>query len=99
MDPGVGSATMAAAAASVPVNIPDRSKILQGEYGEHLERGRKESVGKEDDSEDGRVPPHEYLAWRWGASSSVHEGIRRTLKGRDLRRVRNVIWQKTGFED
>ncbi|CAL1379984.1 unnamed protein product [Linum trigynum] len=33
------------------------------------------------------------------ASFSVHEGVGRTLKGRDLSRVRNAIWEKTGFQD
>lgn len=54
-----------------------------------------------DEEEEGeiRVPPHEYLARRRGASFSVQEGIGRTLKGRDLRSVRNAIWEKTGFQD
>nr|GMC96448.1 Chaperone protein like [Ipomoea batatas] len=30
---------------------------------------------------------------------SVFEGVGRTLKGRDLRRVRNAVFQKTGFID
>ncbi|KAL3849451.1 hypothetical protein ACJIZ3_011333 [Penstemon smallii] len=46
-----------------------------------------------------RIPPHEFLARTRIASFSVHEGIGRTLKGRDLSRVRNAIWQKTGFQD
>ncbi|KAG4204977.1 hypothetical protein ERO13_A04G074300v2 [Gossypium hirsutum] len=80
--------------ASLPVNIPDWSKILKAENREH---------GCEDDEDggdgEGRVPPHEYLARRRGASFSVQEGIGRTLKGRDLRCVRNAVWKKTGFED
>jgi hypothetical protein len=36
---------------------------------------------------------------RAAASFSVREGAGRTLKGRDLRRVRNAIWEKTGFQD
>ncbi|XP_030522039.1 uncharacterized protein LOC115735099 [Rhodamnia argentea] len=91
------------AGASLPVNIPDWSKILQGEYGEH-HRGREAaedggSDGDEGDEDGDRVPPHEFLARRRGASLSVHEGVGRTLKGRDLRRVRNAIWKKVGFED
>ncbi|EOY07834.1 Senescence regulator S40 - like 2 [Theobroma cacao] len=89
------------ASASLPVNIPDWSKILKDEYREH---GKSDEDVEDDDDDvdhdhDGRVPPHEYLARRRGASFSVHEGIGRTLKGRDLRRVRNAIWKKTGFED
>ncbi|KAJ7972403.1 Senescence regulator [Quillaja saponaria] len=84
--------------ASLPVNIPDWSKILKEDYEEHIRKDQSE----EDDSdygEENRVPPHEYLARTRGASFSVHEGIGRTLKGRDLRRVRNAIWKKVGFED
>ena len=33
------------------------------------------------------------------AVSFVREVARRTLKGRDLRHVRNAIWEKTGFQD
>ncbi|KAL0338435.1 UNVERIFIED_CONTAM: hypothetical protein Sangu_1365600 [Sesamum angustifolium] len=57
--------------------------------------------GDEEDDDDGndRIPPHEYLARTRVASLSVHEGVGRTLKGRDLSRVRNAIWKQTGFED
>ncbi|KAL5549048.1 hypothetical protein UlMin_004279 [Ulmus minor] len=48
---------------------------------------------------EGWLPLHKYLARNYGASLSIHEGIGRTLKGRDLRRVRNAIWKKVGFED
>ncbi|XP_057779126.1 protein S40-4-like [Salvia miltiorrhiza] len=80
-------------AKSLPVNIPDWSKILRGEC-----RGR---AGDEDadDEENERMPPHEYLARTRVASLSVHEGIGRTLKGRDLSSLRNAIWKQTGFED
>ncbi|WMV44728.1 hypothetical protein MTR67_038113 [Solanum verrucosum] len=52
-----------------------------------------------DSDNENRIPPHEYLARTRVASFSVHEGIGRTLKGRDLSRVRNAIWKKIGFED
>ncbi|MBA0588044.1 uncharacterized protein LOC105799781 [Gossypium raimondii] len=93
------SAQMTAASASLPVNIPDWSKILKAEYREHGKTDEDAVDGEDDGDRDGRVPPHEYLARRRGASFSVHEGIGRTLKGRDLRRVRNAVWKKTGFED
>ncbi|CAN1182147.1 hypothetical protein LINPERPRIM_LOCUS40699 [Linum perenne] len=88
---------------SLPVNIPDWSKILKDEY-----RGNGRRVvdddEDEDDEEDGGgggewVPPHELLARQRIASLSVQEGIGRTLKGRDMSRVRNAIWEKTGFQD
>ncbi|KAF7805592.1 Senescence regulator [Senna tora] len=82
--------------ASLPVNIPDWSKILGEEYRENR---RRDDDGDSDDGSGGRVPPHEFLARTRMASFSVHEGVGRTLKGRDLSRVRNAIWAKTGFED
>ncbi|KAI9193765.1 hypothetical protein LWI28_000061 [Acer negundo] len=98
-------------AASLPVNIPDWSKILKEEYRENR---RVDSDGDDEDFVGGsgggcygegslRVPPHEFLANQMArtriASYSVHEGVGRTLKGGDLTRVRNAIWEKTGFQD
>ncbi|XVF76451.1 hypothetical protein PTKIN_Ptkin13bG0267200 [Pterospermum kingtungense] len=88
-----------ASSASLPVNIPDWSKILKSEYREHRKTSDEEGVTNDAEGYDGSVPPHEYLARRRGASFSVLEGIGRTLKGRDLRRVRNAVWKKIGFED
>ncbi|XP_048234580.1 uncharacterized protein LOC125370998 [Ricinus communis] len=98
-------------ASSLPVNIPDWSKILKDEYRENRRRDVDDG-GDDDDDVDGedyfdgggvRVPPHEFLARQMArtriASFSVHEGVGRTLKGRDLSRVRNAIWEKTGFQD
>ncbi|ESW17209.1 hypothetical protein PHAVU_007G220200 [Phaseolus vulgaris] len=96
-------------ASSLPVNIPDWSKILKEDYKDHP-RWESDDEEEEEENFDGdernqgqglrtRVPPHEYLARTRGASLSVHEGIGRTLKGRDLRSVRNAIWKKVGFED
>ncbi|MED6156540.1 hypothetical protein PIB30_015426 [Stylosanthes scabra] len=56
------------------------------------------------DDEDEMLRPHEIVARSSGAlpnatSFSVLEGVGRTLKGRDLRQVRNAIWRKTGFLD
>ncbi|PWZ36842.1 hypothetical protein Zm00014a_003791 [Zea mays] len=98
------------AAGSLPMNIPDWQKILGVEYRDHHRAGEWEPGADDDDDDDGSsygrarggaemVPPHE-LAWRSRAASlSVHEGIGRTLKGRDLSRVRDAVWKKTGFED
>lgn len=86
---------------SVPMSIPDWQKILGVEYRDH-HAGAWELDGNDDDAGHGMVamvPPHE-LAWRSRAASmSVHEGIGRTLKGRDLSRVRDAVWKRTGFED
>jgi hypothetical protein len=45
------------------------------------------------------VPPHVVAPRRHALSSSMLEGAGRTLKGRDLRRVRNAVLRQTGFLD
>lgn len=59
------------------------------------------AAGYDDEEDDGEpvVPPHEVAARRAAAAASVMEGAGRTLKGRDLRRVRNAVWRTTGFLD
>ncbi|QCD97915.1 uncharacterized protein LOC114180620 [Vigna unguiculata] len=97
---GGGGRVNPVASSSMPVNIPDWSKILKENYEEHENRDSASGDDDDDDNDGGeRVPPHEYLARNRGASLSVHEGKGRTLKGRDLRSVRNAIWKKIGFED
>ncbi|KAJ7946292.1 Senescence regulator [Quillaja saponaria] len=53
------------------------------------------------DDEDNMVPPHEWIARKLAMSQissfSVCEGIGRTLKGRDLSKVRDAVLTKTGF--
>ena len=103
---GGGDSRVGGIPASLPVNIPDWSKILGEEYRDNRRRSEKDDDDVEGDdlSEGGvRIPPHEFLAKQMArtriASFSVHEGIGRTLKGNDLRRVRNAIFEKTGFQD
>ncbi|KAE8733796.1 60S ribosomal protein L12-like [Hibiscus syriacus] len=103
---GGGDSVGGEAPASLPVNIPDWSKILKEEYRDYRRRSESDDNDAEGDdwSEGGvRIPPHEFLANQLArariAPFSVHEGIGRTLKGRDLRRVRNAIFEKTGFQD
>jgi hypothetical protein len=50
-----------------------------------------------DEEPKGWVPPHVYLARRQ-ARASVVEGAGRTLKGRDMSRVRDAVWSRTGFD-
>lgn len=60
----------------------------------------EEEVGRHGDDEmEEMVPPHVIVARSHMTSFSVLEGAGRTLKGRDLRRVRNAVLQKTGFLD
>ncbi|KZV55173.1 hypothetical protein F511_12760 [Dorcoceras hygrometricum] len=86
-------------AASAPVNVPDWSKIYRADSVESLHE-------LDDDFNDNDlelVPPHEYLAREYrrsrkAAANSVFEGVGRTLKGRDLSRVRDAVWSQTGFD-
>ncbi|KAJ3670446.1 hypothetical protein LUZ60_010770 [Juncus effusus] len=79
-------------AASAPVNVPDWSRFKRDEP--------VETVVEPDVNEDDEwVPPHVYLARgnMTGVTSSVFEGVGRTLKGRDMSRVRDAVWNQTGF--
>ncbi|KAL3522007.1 hypothetical protein ACH5RR_014841 [Cinchona calisaya] len=86
-------------ATSAPVNVPDWSKIYRVDSVESLH----DSDNGTDDPESEWVPPHEYLAREYArsrktAANSVFEGVGRTLKGRDLSRVRDAVWSQTGFD-
>uniref|UniRef100_A0A5B6ZD83 Senescence regulator S40 n=1 Tax=Davidia involucrata TaxID=16924 RepID=A0A5B6ZD83_DAVIN len=84
-------------ATSAPVNVPDWSKIYRVDSVESLH----ESDDKADDHDCEMVPPHEYLAraYAWSCNTnSVFEGMGRTLKGRDMSRVRDAVWSQTGFD-
>nr|XP_043626577.1 uncharacterized protein LOC122598037 [Erigeron canadensis] len=84
-------------ATSAPVNVPDWSKIYRVDS--------VESIHDSDDVQDDQdfdmdmvIPPHEYLARsRDSGAKSVFVGSGRTLKGRDMSRVRDAVWSKTGF--
>ncbi|MED6144634.1 hypothetical protein PIB30_017562 [Stylosanthes scabra] len=90
-----------------PMNIPDWSKIYgknnskkKGYDHSHHENGDGDD-GDDDDDDGEMVPPHEWIARRQArrqiSSFSMCEGMGRTLKGRDLSKVRNAILTKTGF--
>ncbi|XP_068496391.1 protein S40-5-like [Phaseolus vulgaris] len=79
-------------ATSAPVNVPDWSKILRVDSVESMN-------DEEEDDESEMEPPHEYLARSQKmVANSVFEGVGRTLKGRDLSRVRDAVWSQTGFD-
>lgn len=87
-------------------NFATRSSSSSSSWAHHLhdhdgDDGNVHDDDDDDDEEDGMVPPHEYLARKLARSQissfSVYEGIGRTLKGRDLSKVRNAILTKTGF--
>lgn len=85
-----------------------RGDGLDGEH-EHGHGGYSndgDDGGDDEDDDDGggdgdMVPPHEWVAKRLARTRispfSVCEGVGRTLKGRELSRVRNAILTKTGF--
>ncbi|XP_030511420.1 uncharacterized protein LOC115725899 [Rhodamnia argentea] len=86
-------------ATSAPVNVPDWSKIYPVDSAESMHDS--DDGLEERDSE--MVPPHEYLAREYArsqksAATSVFEGVGRTLKGRDMRRMRDAVWSQTGFD-
>lgn len=79
---------------SAPVNVPSMMRKPK-RFGQ-LD-GFPEERENEDDEE--MLPPHEIVAMKLKSTSSVLEGVGRTLKGRDLRQVRNAVWRQTGFQD
>nr|GMC82222.1 putative senescence regulator S40 [Ipomoea batatas] len=92
-------AVTAVAVRSLPMKIPDRRRILGVAY-QQVERARQDSdynaawSVEEDEDEYFGLRPHVYLARTKGASLSG-----RSVKGRDLWRLRNAIWKQIGFED
>ncbi|KAL5978594.1 hypothetical protein ACLOJK_029711, partial [Asimina triloba] len=88
------------AASSAPVNVPDWPKILRVDSAESMQDGYGAAMNGGDGDDDEWVPPHEYLARSRRSSAAAHsvfEGVGRTLKGRDMSRVRNAVWSQTGF--
>ncbi|KAF5960170.1 hypothetical protein HYC85_001379 [Camellia sinensis] len=72
---------------SAPVNVP----IWPKKVGVTNLR-RLDEVSEEEEE---MVPPHVMVARSHVMTFSVFEGVGRTLKGRDLRRVRNAVFLKT----
>ncbi|RZS09232.1 hypothetical protein BHM03_00040289 [Ensete ventricosum] len=92
---------------SAPVNIPVWPRWRKGRKADVLNaveeseawESAKEHEEEEEEEEEEMVPPHVIVARSHVTKFSVFEGVGRTLKGRDLRRVRNDVLQKTGFLD
>ncbi|CAN4078351.1 unnamed protein product [Withania somnifera] len=107
------SVTQKPSSFSSPVNIPEWSKNSNNKKSRRFTTtitnhgssvnyyGNNVEIEEDDDCGDEMVPPHEYIARRAArnqiASFSMMEGVGRTLKGRDLSKVRNAILTKTGF--
>lgn len=80
---------------SAPVNVPVLSSAM-------LRHHDFDDIDDDDGGGDGEMlPPHEIVARTQSPmlAFSVLEGAGRTLKGRDLRQVRNAVWRQTGFLD
>ncbi|XP_021806106.1 NEDD8-specific protease 1-like [Prunus avium] len=84
---------------SAPVNVP----VLANAMRKHREFDAVDDDHDDDEGEGEMLPPHEIVARSSShtpmLACSVLEGVGRTLKGRDLRRVRNAVWRQTGFLD
>ncbi|KAJ7948011.1 Senescence regulator [Quillaja saponaria] len=86
---------------SAPVNVPVLSQAMMNTR--RRQREFDEVAVDEDEGDGEMLPPHEIVA-RSSVQSpilacSVLEGVGRTLKGSDLRKVRNAVWRQTGFLD
>ena len=84
---------------SAPMNVPVLSIAMAKQRNSRF----KEDDDGEFDGDEEMLPPHEIVARGSRRSPkttfSVLEGVGRTLKGRDLRQVRNAVWRQTGFLD
>ncbi|KAE8693008.1 Ribosomal protein S11 family protein [Hibiscus syriacus] len=82
---------------SAPVNVPMLTKPMRKKQDFDYD------YDMELEEEGEMLPPHEIVARSLAQSPvlacSVLEGLGRTLKGRDLRQVRNAVWRQTGFLD
>uniref|UniRef100_A0A0D3HDM1 Uncharacterized protein n=1 Tax=Oryza barthii TaxID=65489 RepID=A0A0D3HDM1_9ORYZ len=97
---------------SAPVKVPVRPPPPRRSGWDHLAGVPGDRYDDDDDEELLRgdaamLPPHEMVARASAGGgfggpvkpSSMLEGVGRTLKGRDLRRVRDAVLRQTGFLD
>ncbi|KAF8086156.1 hypothetical protein N665_0633s0008 [Sinapis alba] len=86
---------------SAPVQVP--SAMMNRHKKEFKLTDVVDDDEDEEDEEGEMLPPHEIVDRSLAQSSllscSVLEGAGRTLKGRDLRQVRNAVFRRTGFID
>ncbi|CAK9141312.1 unnamed protein product [Ilex paraguariensis] len=79
---------------SAPVNVPVTSEAM---LRNRRVREFDDIADDVDDNNGDMLPPHEVVGSRQSPmlACSVLEGVGRTLKGRDMRQVRNAIWRQT----
>ncbi|PNX94768.1 hypothetical protein L195_g017946 [Trifolium pratense] len=86
---------------SAPVNVPMMSPEMAKLARQYEEEDARALVEEEEFRN--TMPPHEYLSRQVEfspmLSCSLFEGVGRTLKGRDMRQVRNAVLSQTGFFD
>ncbi|CAK8535409.1 unnamed protein product [Lathyrus sativus] len=86
---------------SAPINIPIMTPEMAALARKYEEEEARELAEEEDFKN--KIPPHEFLAKQVDFSRmhscSLFEGVGRTLKGRDMRKVRNAVLSQTGFID
>ncbi|KAG0488586.1 hypothetical protein HPP92_007397 [Vanilla planifolia] len=81
---------------SAPLNVPSWQR---GRRQPALALAKVEDACEDHEAVEDMLPPHLIVARSHEMAFSVFEGVGRTLKGRDLRRLRNAVFQKTGFLD
>ena len=88
---------------SAPVQVPLASSAMMNRHKKEFKLTDVVDEDEEEEEEGEMLPPHEIVARSLAQSSllscSVLEGAGRTLKGRDLRQVRNAVFRRTGFID
>ncbi|KAL1202442.1 Protein S40-7 [Cardamine amara subsp. amara] len=88
---------------SAPVQVPLVSLAMMNRHKKEFKLTDVVDDDEEGEEEGEMLPPHEIVARSLAQSSllscSVLEGAGRTLKGRDLRQVRNAVFRRTGFID
>ncbi|XP_039121456.1 uncharacterized protein LOC120258168 [Dioscorea cayenensis subsp. rotundata] len=95
---GIGRAVYGSAPVNVPAWPKGRARATMNGWDEEWDEYKKREEEEDDDDEE-MVPPHVIVARSHVTRFSVCEGAGRTLKGRDLRRVRNAVFKQTGFLD
>ncbi|CAI9114910.1 OLC1v1015733C1 [Oldenlandia corymbosa var. corymbosa] len=84
-------------------NHHGRNSTVDGIQGTNDNANYNDLVDDNENTDEELLPPHELIARRYApgnsrvVASSMFHGVGRTLKGRDLRDVRNAILTSTGF--
>ncbi|KAJ1395540.1 Senescence regulator S40 [Sesbania bispinosa] len=87
------------ASPNAPVNVPVMSPAMMKAARRRRGLDKEDEDGDAAEEDEEMLPPHEIVARKSAVSPmlacSVLEGVGRTLKGRDLRQVRNAVLRQT----